>query len=196
MVENMCISAIRTKKFLHYFMLYSLIFILSFILSIMIGLKFSSLPDGTIFLVSHYTSLKYGGLDMISIFVNNFLISIIFLCFFYYAKEDRFKRFMGMFYFLKMGVIGGLVASKAVVVYNLVIALGMIVPHGIIEIPTVIAAFAGGWALSDLNDGQQSKIPKELIYMAIVLFILLAISAYIETYVTIDIFNALLSYYY
>lgn len=193
--ENIYIDMIRNKKFLKYFILYSSIFIVSFIISAIIGWKFTGLPDSTIYVLKTYTSLKYGSLDMIGILVNNFLISIIFLYYFYDAKEDRFKRYIGMLYFLKMGLIGGLLFSKAAVIYNIVIASSMIVPHGIIEIPAIIYSFSIGWVLSELKEKRQSKVTKEFIHVCTIIFILLTISAYIETYITLDIFEKLLSYY-
>jgi len=187
---------IRNKKFLKYFILYSSIFIFSFIISAIIGWKFTGLPDGTIYVLKTYTSLKYDNLDMIGILANNFLISIIFLYYFYTAKEDRFKRYIGMLYFLKLGLIGGLLFSKAVIIYNLVIALSMIVPHAIIEIPAIIYAFSVGWILSELKEERQSRVTKEFIHVCMIIFVLLTISAYIETYITLDIFEKLLSYYH
>lgn len=194
--ENIYIDMIRNKKFLKYFILYSSIFIFSFIISAIIGWKFTSLPDGTIYVLKTYTSLKYGNLDMIGILVNNFLISIIFLYYFYTAKEDRFKRYIGMLYFLKLGLIGGLIFSKAAVIYNIIIASSMIVPHGIIEIPTIIYSFSVGWILSELKEERQSKVTREFIYVCVIIFILLSISAYIETYITLEILEKLLSYYH
>lgn len=196
MEEYTCIGLIRNKKFLHYFILYSSIFIFSFIISMIIGLEYTSLSDGTIFFIKNYTSLGYGSNEMISILANNFFISSIMMYYFYSSKEEIFKKFLGVFHFLYIGSIGGLVVSNVVIKYNLIIALSMIVPHGIIEIPAVAYAFSSGWALSDIKDKRQSKMPKEFIYASMILFVMLSISAYIESYITPSIYYKLLSYYY
>lgn len=196
MKEYICIGLIKNKKFLRYFILYSSIFIFSFMVSTIIGLENANLSDDAIFFVKNYTSLRYSGTEMIDILANNFFISIIILYYFYSSKEDKFKKFLGVSYFLYMGSIAGLAISKVVIKYNLIIALSMIVPHGIIEIPTIIYAISSGWVLSELKERQQSKIPKEFIYTSIILFVLLSISAYIESYMTPNIYKTLLSYYY
>lgn len=192
---NIYIDMIRNTKFRHYFILYSSIFISSFIISTIIGLEYTNLSGITISALKNYTNLGDGSFDMVHIFTNNFLISISFLYCICEINKNKLKEFVGKFYFLKMGMIIGLVISKVIITYNPVLALSMIVPHGIIEIPTVIFAFSSGWALSELKEKRQSKVTKELIYISAIIFVLLSISAYIEVYMTPRIFETLLSYY-
>ena len=127
---------------------------------------------------------------------NNFFISLILVYAFYSSSQDdlKYKKFLGVFYFSYMGAITGLVTSKVIVMSNLVIALSMIVPHGIIEIPTIIYAVSSGWALSEQGINW-SKVPKELVYTVITIFILLGIAAYIEANITMIIYEMALSYY-
>lgn len=195
MEDYVYIDLMRNKKFLHYFKLYSSIFVFSFIISIIICLEYTNVSNGAMYILKNYTPLGNGNFDMISILANNFLISIAFL---YYlsSKESRFKNFLSKFFFLKMGLIGGLLISTVIIKYNLVVALSMIVPHGIIEIPTIIYAFSIGWVLLELKENRQSKMRKEFIYISGIIFILLSISAYVEVYVTPNICEMLLSYYY
>ena len=190
-----CINIIKNKKFIHYFILYSSIFIFSFIVSAIIGFKITGLSDGVVFFVTNYTSLRFNDGGMIAILANNFFVSMILVYYFYSSDPDTFKKFLGVFYFSYMGAIAGLLISKVAIMSNLVIALSLIVPHGIIEIPTIIYAVSSGWVLSGLKGKSGSKIPRELIYTFVALFVLLGISAYIECNITLDIYKMALSYY-
>lgn len=195
-----CISITKSKEFRHHFMLYSLIFISSFMVSIIIGLGNVGLSENVIFFVKNYTSLRYGGSDVLSILTNNFLISVIMMYYFY--SEGMFKKYFGISYFAYMGAIGGFAVSKVILKYNFIIALSLIVPHGIIEVPTIIYAASSGWALSELNKSldkdksRRFKIPREFVYISMVIFVLLGISGYIESNITPYIYDTLLSYYY
>ena len=111
-------------------------------------------------------------------------------------KEARFKKFLGELYILKIGLVCGPVISAVITRYNPIIALSMIVPHGIIEIPTVISSFSIGWTFLELKEKRQSNMWKEFICISVIIFVLLGVSAYIEVYITPRIFETLLSYYY
>lgn len=190
-----CVDLIKNEKFRHYFVLYTLIFISSSIISIVIGLRNIDLSERVIFLVKNYTSFRYANGDMISILANNFLISIL-IMFYFYLEGLKLKKYFGIFYFSYMGVITGMAISIVVLKYNLIIALSMIVPHGIIEIPTIVYAASSGWILSELNKSKGLKIPREFIFISMNMFILLGISAYIESNITPYIYNTIISYYY
>lgn len=189
------IDVIKNKKFMHYFVLYSSIFIFSFIVSTIIGFKITGLSDGVVFFVTNYTSLRFNDGGMIAILANNFFVSMILIYYFYSSDPDTFKKFLGVFYFSYMGAIAGLLISKVAIMSNLVIALSLIVPHGIIEIPTIIYAVSSGWVLSELKEKNGSKTQRELIYTSVALFVLLGISAYIECNITLNIYEMALSYY-
>lgn len=189
------VDIIKNKKFIHYFILYSSIFIFSFIVSTIIGFKITGLSDGVVFFVTNYTSLRFNDGGMIAILANNFFVSVILIYYFYSSDPDVFKKFLGVFYFSYMGAIAGLIISKVAIMSNLVIALSLIVPHGIIEIPTIIYAVSSGWVLSGLKGKNGSKIPRELIYTFVILFVLLGMSAYIECNITMRIYEMALSYY-
>lgn len=133
-----CFEMMKNKTFINHFILYSLIFISSFIVSLIIGLKNINLSEGVVFLVKNYTTLKYGDGSFVDIFANNFFISIMIMYYFYLLYPNRFKNFFGIFYFFYMGSIGGFTISTVAVKYNMVIALSLVVPHGIIEIPAII----------------------------------------------------------
>lgn len=185
------IGMMKSQKFLHYFTLYSLIFVLSFVISTIAGMKIKSLSDGAVFFVDNFTSLRNGDDSMMSILLNNFLIAILFSYYFYVSKQDKFKKFIGVQYFIYIGVLGGLLVSKVAMKYNMILALSLVVPHGIIEIPAIIYAASSGWALSDLRKSYGWKIPIEFVYSCIILFIMFSISAYIESNITLGIYSRL-----
>ncbi len=180
----------KNQKLWHYFRLYSLIFILSFVIAIIAGLKINNLSDSAINFVENYTSLKNSDdVDMIGLLSHNFLVSIIFLYFFYAMKRRKFKEFFGVQYFIYIGVISGLLVAKIAMKTSMIIALSLIIPHGIIEIPAIIFAVSSGWVLSDLKELNRWIIPIEFIYTGIILFILFSISAYIESNITLRIYD-------
>lgn len=183
------IVLMKNEKLWHYFRLYSLIFILSFVIAIIAGLKINSLSDSATYFVGNYSSLKNADSSMMSILSNNFLISILFLYVFYAMKKRMFKEFFGIQYFIYIGVISGLLISKMAMKTSMIVALSLIMPHGIIEIPAIIFAAASGWALSDLKDLNNWLIPIEFIYTVIILLILFSISAYIESNITLRIYD-------
>lgn len=183
------IVLMNNQKLWHYFRLYSLIFILSFVIAIIAGLKINSLSDGAIYFVENYTSLKNSDVDMMSLLSHNFLVSILFLYFFYAVKRRMFKEFFGVQYFIYIGAISGLLVSKIAMKTSMIIALSLIVPHGIIEIPAIIFAAASGWVLSELKTLNRWKVPIEFIYTVMILFFLFSISAYIESNITLRIYD-------
>jgi len=188
-----CISLISGKDFRYYFVLYSSIFVISAIITAIIGLKYTKMPDYAIYFMKNYTSLRFGDSGFISILSNNFFIVILMMYFFYSMELDNFKIFLGKFYFLYMGSVTGLIISKSIIKYNLVMALSLVVPHGIIEISTMIFAISFGWALSGLKGLQ--PITPIFITISLAILILLTISAYIEAHVTLKIFEELANRY-
>lgn len=188
------IDMIENKKFQHYFLLYSSVFVVSLIISIIIGYMNINMYHGTVYFLKNFTSLRFADDGMIYILVNNFIISMLLMYNFYISKDDKFKKFVGVFYFLYMGTIAGLLISGVTIKYNLMIALSLVVPHGIIEIPAIIYAVSSGWAMSELRvKGQKSR--REFVYSSMIIFCLLVLSAYIESNITMSIYNKVVLLY-
>lgn len=151
------------------------------------GILFTNIPQIAIPYILKYTGIEnlISGDLFRGIFLNNIRTSFIILLVMIVYGEKNF-RIIPKAYPVYMGILTGIALSAVAIKINMLYAIMLVLPHGIIEIPVMCFVLNGGYFFYREGDNNRNKL-KIFAIISVGIISALLLAAYIEVYITRDI---------
>lgn len=184
----MKVLILENKDFLKIFKNSVLLLYFAITSTLVLGILFEQIPITAVDYILNYTNLgsdfTYSDNLFIHITINNIITASLLLISGLIFSKKLF-RFFRIFYLVYMGVIVGFAMAYAANKINVIFAIMLVIPHGIIELTVLCLVISIGMIISRKKMENINK--KCIIQIVSIIIIAIIIAAFIEAYITLRI---------
>ena len=184
----MKVLILENKDFLKIFKNSILLLYFAIASAFVLGILFKQIPMTVVDYILNYTNLgsdsTYSDNLFIHITINNIITTLLLLISGLIFSEKHF-RFFRIFYLVYMGVIIGFAMAYVPSKINVIFAIMLVMPHGIIELTALCLVISVGMIISKKKIENINK--KCIIQIVSIIIIAIIIAAFIEAYMTLRI---------
>lgn len=181
----MKVLILENKDFLKIFKNSILLLYFAIASTLVLGILFKQIPMTVVDYILNYTNLgsdsTYSDNLFIHITINNIIITSLLLISGLIFSKKLF-RFFRIFYLVYMGVIVGFAIAYVANKINVIFAIMLVMPHGIIELTIICLAISVGTIISGEKIENINK--RCIIQIVSIIMIAIIIAAFIEAYIT------------